>query len=148
MENQHLSRQTNSKTRIDRCDAIIIIVAKPQAELLRQVTDFLQGFTLHDNTEKSDHGTQFQCRAVQFSNNDIHLIQLPGIDQARRGTIRLKLLKISAQVRISVRTVWISFSESYPPLCQPVPADLHSSPAHTFTLLATRPPPPAVFAMV
>ena len=34
--------------------------------------------------------------------------------KAQCGTIRLKLLKIGAQVRISVRKVWVSFSESYP----------------------------------
>lgn len=34
--------------------------------------------------------------------------------RAQCGSIRLKLLKIGAQVRISVRRVWLSFSESYP----------------------------------
>jgi len=29
-------------------------------------------------------------------------------------TIRLKLLKIGAVVRVTVRKVWVSFSESYP----------------------------------
>ena len=36
------------------------------------------------------------------------------LERAQCGTIRLKPLKIGAQVRISVRKVWISFSESYP----------------------------------
>jgi len=41
---------------------------------------------------------------------------LAGTELARAqcGSIRLKLLKIGAQVRISVRRVWLSFSESYP----------------------------------
>ena len=41
---------------------------------------------------------------------------LKGTELARAqcGSIRLKLLKIGAQVRISVRRVWLSFSESYP----------------------------------
>ena len=34
--------------------------------------------------------------------------------KAQCGTIRLKLFKIGAQIRVSVRKVWISFSESYP----------------------------------
>jgi hypothetical protein len=34
--------------------------------------------------------------------------------QAQCDTIRLKLFKIGAQIRISVRKIWISFSESYP----------------------------------
>ena len=34
--------------------------------------------------------------------------------KAQCGTIRLKLFKIGAQVRVSVRKVWLSFSESYP----------------------------------
>lgn len=41
---------------------------------------------------------------------------LAGTEMARAqcGTIRLKLLKIGTRVRISVRKVWLSFSESYP----------------------------------
>jgi len=41
---------------------------------------------------------------------------LKGTELARAqcGSIRLKLLKIGAQVRLSVRRVWLSFSESYP----------------------------------
>jgi hypothetical protein len=41
---------------------------------------------------------------------------LEGTELARAqcGTIRVKLLKIGAQLRISVRRIWISFSESYP----------------------------------
>lgn len=34
--------------------------------------------------------------------------------KAQSGTIRLKLFKIGAQVRITVRKVWVSWSESYP----------------------------------
>jgi hypothetical protein len=34
--------------------------------------------------------------------------------RAQCGTIRLKLLKIGAQVRVTVRKVWVWFSESYP----------------------------------
>ena len=36
--------------------------------------------------------------------------------QAQCDTIRLKLFKIGAQIRVTVRKVWISFSESYPNL--------------------------------
>lgn len=41
---------------------------------------------------------------------------LAGTDLAKAqcGTIRLKLLKIGAQVRVTVRKVWIALSESYP----------------------------------
>jgi hypothetical protein len=34
--------------------------------------------------------------------------------RAQCGTIRARLFKIGAQVRVSVRRVWVSFSESYP----------------------------------
>lgn len=34
--------------------------------------------------------------------------------KAQAGTIRTKLLKIGGRIRVSVRRVWISFSESYP----------------------------------
>jgi hypothetical protein len=36
------------------------------------------------------------------------------LERAQCGTIRLRLLKIGAQVRISVRRVWVSFSDSFP----------------------------------
>jgi hypothetical protein len=35
-------------------------------------------------------------------------------ERAQCGTIRLKLLKIGAQVRLSVRRLWISLSSAYP----------------------------------
>lgn len=36
------------------------------------------------------------------------------LERAQCSTIRLKLLKIGAVVRVTVRKVWVSFSESYP----------------------------------
>lgn len=36
------------------------------------------------------------------------------LERAQCGTIRTRLLKFGAQVRVSVRKVWISFSESFP----------------------------------
>ena len=36
------------------------------------------------------------------------------LEKAQCGTIRRKLLKIGAQVRVTVRKVWISLSEGYP----------------------------------
>jgi len=35
-------------------------------------------------------------------------------DRAQCNTIRLKLLKVGALIRITVRNIWISFSSSYP----------------------------------
>jgi hypothetical protein len=35
------------------------------------------------------------------------------MEQAQCGTIRLRLLKIGAQIRISVRKVWISMSSGF-----------------------------------
>ena len=34
--------------------------------------------------------------------------------KAQSSTIRVKLLKIGARIRITVRKVWLSFSEAYP----------------------------------
>ena len=34
--------------------------------------------------------------------------------KAQCGTIRLKLFKFAARIRVSVRRVWIAFSQSYP----------------------------------
>ena len=36
------------------------------------------------------------------------------LEKAQCGTIRLKLLKIGAQVRVTVRKIWVSLAESYP----------------------------------
>jgi hypothetical protein len=49
----------------------------------------------------------------------VHALRRWGLEgtelaQAQCGTIRLKLFKIGAQIRVSVRKVWISFSQSYP----------------------------------
>jgi hypothetical protein len=53
--------------------------------------------------------------------------------RAQGGSIRLKLLKIGAQLRISVRRVWLSFSESQPyaELFREVLRNLGSPPAVT-----------------
>ncbi len=60
---------------------------------------------------------------------------LAGTEMARAqcGTIRLKLLKIGTRVRISVRKVWLSFSEHYPyaRLFQQVLANLRAIPLYT-----------------
>jgi len=34
--------------------------------------------------------------------------------QAQAHTIRLRLLKIAAEVRLSARRIWVSFSHAYP----------------------------------
>jgi hypothetical protein len=49
----------------------------------------------------------------------VHALRRLGLEEtelakAQCDTIRLKLFKIGAQIRVSVRKVWISFSESYP----------------------------------
>jgi hypothetical protein len=36
------------------------------------------------------------------------------LERAQCGTIRTRLLKVGAQVRVSVRKVWISLSEAFP----------------------------------
>ena len=35
-------------------------------------------------------------------------------EKAQCGTIRLKLLKIGAQIRVTVRKIWVSLAGSYP----------------------------------
>ena len=48
--------------------------------------------------------------------NALRRLGLKGTDLAKAqcGTIRLKLLKIGAQIRVTVRKVWVSLAESYP----------------------------------
>jgi hypothetical protein len=36
------------------------------------------------------------------------------LEQAQVSTIRTKLLKIGAQIRVSVRKIWVSMASSYP----------------------------------
>ena len=62
----------------------------------------------------------------------VRRLGLQGTELARAqcGTIRLKLLKIGAQVRISVRRVRVAFSESFPgaPLFRQVLHNLRGGP--------------------
>ncbi len=49
----------------------------------------------------------------------LHLLRCVGLEgtdleRAQCGTIRLKLLKIGAQVRVTVRKVWVSMASGYP----------------------------------
>jgi len=48
--------------------------------------------------------------------SELRRIALAGTEMARAqcGTIRTKLLKIGARVRVSVRKIWVSMSEAYP----------------------------------
>jgi hypothetical protein len=48
--------------------------------------------------------------------NALRRLGLKGTELAKAqcGTIRLKLLKIGAQIRVTVRKVWVSLAESYP----------------------------------
>ena len=48
--------------------------------------------------------------------NGLRRIGLKGTElaTAQVSTIRLKLLKIGAQIRVTVRRVWISLASSYP----------------------------------
>ncbi len=48
--------------------------------------------------------------------SELRRIGLAGTDMARAqcGTIRLKLLKIGARIRVTVRRIWIAMSESWP----------------------------------
>jgi hypothetical protein len=48
--------------------------------------------------------------------NELRRLGLPGTDlaQARCDTIRIKLLKIGAQVKVTVRRVWVHLASSYP----------------------------------
>ena len=41
-------------------------------------------------------------------------LQGTSLAKAQCGTIRLKLLKLGAHVRVTVRNIWVSFSQSYP----------------------------------
>jgi hypothetical protein len=48
--------------------------------------------------------------------NELRRIGLAGTDMARAqcGTIRAKLMKVGARVRVTVRKIWVSMCESFP----------------------------------
>jgi hypothetical protein len=48
--------------------------------------------------------------------SELRRIALAGTEMARAqcNTIRTKLLKIGARVRVSVRKIWVSMSEAFP----------------------------------
>lgn len=70
----------------------------------------------------SSHGMRSNQLRLYFSSFAYVLVQalrrlgLAGTEMAKAqcGTIRLKLFKVGTRVRLSVRKVWLSFSESYP----------------------------------
>ena len=62
-------------------------------------------------------------------------LQGTALARAQCGTIRLKLLKVGVQVRISVRKVWLAFAESYP-YAAFIPAGPDPAPGDSTTLLA------------
>jgi hypothetical protein len=61
----------------------------------------------------------------------LHRLGLKGRDlaKARCDTIRLKLLRIGAQIRVTVRKVWVSLAEGYP--YQGLFAQVHAQPVHS-----------------
>ena len=71
---------------------------------------------------------RYDCSKNHSRRDGIHLILMSGLRrlglkatelaQAQVPTIRLKLLKIGAQIRVSVRKVWVSMASSYP--CQDI----------------------------
>jgi hypothetical protein len=65
------------------------------------------------------HSNQLRLYFSSFAYILVHALRRLGLEgtelaKAQCDTIRLKLFKIGAQIRLSVRKVWISFSESYP----------------------------------
>ncbi len=79
-----------------------------------------QGYLFADRT--SSHEFRANQTRLYFSSmayvllNALRRLGLAGTEfaKAQCSTIRLKLLKIGAQIRVTVRKVWVSLSESYP----------------------------------
>jgi hypothetical protein len=73
-----------------------------------------------DRTSTSSmRSNQLRLYFSSFAYILVHALRRLGLQgtelaKAQCDTIRLKLFKIGAQIRLSVRKVWISFSESYP----------------------------------
>ena len=73
-----------------------------------------------DRTSTSSmRSNQLRLYFSSFAYILVHALRRLGLQgtelaKAQCDTIRLKLFKIGAQIRVSVRKVWISFSESYP----------------------------------
>lgn len=65
------------------------------------------------------HANQLRLYFASFAYGLIQALRRLGLEgtelaTAQCGTIRLKLLKLGTQIRVSVRKVWLSFAENYP----------------------------------
>ena len=80
---------------------------------------------------------QLRLYFASFAYVLMHALRRLGLEgtalaRAQCGTIREKVLKIGAHIRVSVRKVWLSMSESYPrmELFRTVLARLEAIPIH------------------
>lgn len=79
-----------------------------------------QLFLFADRTSTSEmRSNQLRLYFSSFAYVLMHALRRLGLagtemEKSQCDTIRLKILKIGAQIRITVRKVWISFSETYP----------------------------------
>ncbi|PIE64484.1 MAG: hypothetical protein CSA26_07725 [Desulfobacterales bacterium] len=75
-------------------------------------------FAARTSTQKM-HSNQIRLYFSSIASVLLHALRRRGLTdtkmaKAQCNTIRLRLLKIGANIRIIVRKVWVSFSERYP----------------------------------
>ncbi len=75
-------------------------------------------FAARTSTQKM-HSNQIRLYFSSIASVLLHALRRLGLAdtemaKAQCNTIRLRLLKIGANIRITVRKIWVSFSENYP----------------------------------
>ena len=88
------------------------VVLRKRAPVLRAVPTFGQVAGLHD----VDDPLALRSSVAYVLVNALREVGLKGTEfqKAQCHTIRLKLFKIGAAIRVTVRKVWVSLSSSYP----------------------------------
>ena len=90
----------------------------PRGEMENRIKEQLSLFADRMSTE-SMPANQLRLYFSSLAYVRVHALRRLGLAgtewaQAQVHTIRLRLLKIAAEVRISVRRIWVSFSDAYP----------------------------------
>ena len=90
-----------------------------RGEMENRIKEQQLGLFADRTSTSSMRSNQLRLYFSSFAYILVHALRRLGLEgtelaKAQCDTIRLKLFKIGAQIKLSVRKVWISFSESYP----------------------------------
>ena len=128
---------------LDECDGRTLYeeVYCARGDMENRIKEQQLGLFADRTSSKLIAANQLRLYFSAFAYLMVHTLRWVGLAgtklaRAQSWTLRLKLLKIGAQVRVTTRKVWLSFSEGYPyaALLRTVPDPTASDPA---SVLAT-----------